>query len=86
MGYFSNGTEGMAYQEAYCERCVHWPKDPADGGCAVWLAHLMRNYDDCNDKRSVLHVLIPRSEDGLRNEQCKLFHERREPETDRLFI
>lgn len=23
MGYFSNGCEGMDYQEHYCSRCIH---------------------------------------------------------------
>jgi len=23
MGYFSNGTEGMAYEDEYCSKCVH---------------------------------------------------------------
>lgn len=88
MGYFSNGTEGMAYLEMYCERCVHW-KDVGDGrgvGCPVWDLHLQSNYKDCNDPKSALHVLIPRSADRLSNEQCVMFHERVEPEKNRLFI
>ena len=68
MGYFSNGTEGELYQEAYCDRCIH-----RHGGCAVWLAHMLRNYQDCNDDESVLHVLIPRSTDHLDNEECRMF-------------
>lgn len=51
MGYFSNGSEGMDYEARYCERCVH--QKPDEGGCAVWLAHMLHNYRDCNDEDSV---------------------------------
>lgn len=74
MGYFSTRTEGMDYEARYCDRCVH-QGDAETGGCAIWLAHMLHNYRDCNDKDSILHLLIPRSADGLDNEQCKLFHE-----------
>ena len=71
MGYFSNGTEGRDYEAKYCDRCVH-----QDTGCPVWLAHLLYNYKECtNDTHvSVLELLIPRSPDGLGNDQCKVFH------------
>lgn len=68
MGYFSNGTEGMLYEEEWCDRCTH------QEGCAVWMAHLIHNYDECNKKDSILHMLIPRKKDGLGNEQCRMFH------------
>ena len=71
MGYFSNGTEGMEYERQWCDRCLH-----QDGGCAVWEAHLLANYAECNKPDSPLHVLIPRSADGWRNEQCRMFIER----------
>jgi len=70
MGYFSNGTEGVDYQNNYCSRCVH----DVNSDCPIWLAHLIHNYDECNKDDSILHMLIPRSEDGLENEQCKLFY------------
>jgi hypothetical protein len=70
MGYFSNGTEGMDYESAYCARCVH--QKPDDGGCVVWLAHLLHNYDACNNTDSILHLLIPRDDEG-RNLQCAMF-------------
>lgn len=74
MGYFANGTEGAIYEAQYCERCVHY--GPEDGpGCMVWFAHLLHNYDECNNDDSILHLLIPRSADGLSNEQCKMFIE-----------
>ena len=73
MGYFSNGTEGMAYEEQFCERCIH--QGPQEGpGCPVWLLHLLHNYDECNKKDSFLHVLIPRAKSGVGNEQCSMFH------------
>lgn len=67
MGYFSNGTEGMFYQEEYCEKCVH----DINGDCPIWLAHILHNYSECNKPDSILHILIPR--EGGRNGQCKMF-------------
>lgn len=73
MGYFSNGCEGADYEEQYCSRCVHYRED--DSGCPVFLAHLLHNYDECNNENSILHLLIPRKKDGLGNEQCAMFYE-----------
>jgi hypothetical protein len=69
MGYFSNGTSGLIYEDQYCSRCVHGES------CAVWNAHMIHNYDECNNDNSVLHMLIPRTEDGLGNKECKMFYE-----------
>ena len=80
MGYFSNGTEGMEYEAQYCERCVH-QGGPEGPGCMVWLAHNLYNYKECNNKDSILHLLIPRSKDHLSNEQCKMFIEAPESNT-----
>jgi len=33
------------------------------------LAHLLHNYDECNNDKSILVLLIPRSENGLGNEE-----------------
>lgn len=74
MGYFSNGTEGIMYEDAYCMRCANWterPGDPVDG-CPVMDLHHFHNYDDCNNPESYLHVLIPRNKEG-RNLPCKMF-------------
>lgn len=68
MGYFSNGTEGMMYEEQYCMKCVHLKGD----GCPVLYAHELYNYNECNNKGSILHILIPRDDQGD-NEQCKMF-------------
>lgn len=103
MGYFSNGTEGEAYIEAYCDHCLHncngLPVRQADldqsgyqedgrgvsepnemRGCPVWFAHLMSNYEEANNPDSVLDLLIPRSKEGLGNEKCLMFVDRRQKE------
>jgi hypothetical protein len=67
MGYFSNGTEGDLYEEEYCSKCVHVD------GCAVWTAHMIHNYDECNKPESILHLLIPRSKGGSWNDKCAMF-------------
>jgi len=79
MAYFSNGTEGEMYAEQYCDRCIH-QNGSDDRGCAVWMAHLIHNYKECNNEDSILHILIPRSKDGLGNDQCLMFHENKPTE------
>jgi hypothetical protein len=78
MGYFSNGTEGMAYEAEYCDRCIHQDGKDGESGCAIWLAHMLHNYDECNKKESILHLLIPRG-DGKTcwNEECAMFVEKK---------
>ena len=42
MGYFSNGTEGISYQEHYCYNCVNFRNKegvPYTEGCAIWDLH-----------------------------------------------
>lgn len=72
MAYFPNGTSGMMYEEQYCDRCHHLPEKPEDGGCSVWLLHLLHNYEP--DKRPLLDVLIP-EKDG-HPVQCTMFVDR----------
>jgi hypothetical protein len=67
MAYFSNGSEGMDYEEEFCSKCLH------KNGCAVWTAHMLHNYKECNNEDSILHILIPRSEGDLANEKCAMF-------------
>lgn len=76
MGYFSNGSEGSEYEQRYCARCIHVDGKDGKSGCPVWLAHLLKNYEECDDKDSVLHLLIPRTPDGLGNAECTMFVER----------
>jgi len=73
MAYFANGTEGELYEDEYCSRCIH----DENGDCPILLLHLLYNYDECNKKDSFLHVLIPRAESGIGNEQCKMFIKKR---------
>ena len=71
MGYFPNGCAGEDYEARFCNRCVH--QDPEGEGCAVWLAHMLHNYNQANNDASILDELIPRTKDGLGNEKCKMF-------------
>ena len=78
MGYFSNGSEGMEYQARYCDRCVNMKQrvEEHDGeSCPVWDVHTLYNYDGLREKNlgSVLEMLIPRTADGLDNEECEMF-------------
>ena len=78
MGYFSNGTEGMDYEEKYCARCVH----DANHDCPVLLIHSLFNYDQLrpgNEKlREAMSALIPRRPDTF-NDQCRMFIENPKP-------
>jgi len=76
MGYFSNGTEGEMYQNRWCDNCIHNKED----NCRVWFAHQLYNYDECNNDKSILPLLIPRTKDGLDNEQCLMFVETQQGE------
>lgn len=73
MGCFSNSSEGMSYESAYCDQCVH---NFEEYGCPCLDAHHFWNYDECNNKDSILHKMIPRDEDG-ENQQC-IFYVKRE--------
>jgi hypothetical protein len=76
VGYFSNGTEGLMYEERYCSRCIHYG-DAEGPGCPVMNLHWLHNYDEANNDASMLHVLIPRTEEG-ENQQCAMFVEQPE--------
>ena len=70
MAYFSNGTEGLSYQEEYCFKC----RFDKDQKCPIWLLHLIHNYDECNKPDSFLHHLIPRRKaPNFGNEECFFF-------------
>ena len=75
MGYFPNGSSAYDFQSAMCSRCVH------DGACAVMEAHMLKNYDDCNNPNSILHILIPRNKrTGCSNgETCRMFFPGKSP-------
>lgn len=72
MGYFPNGTDAEIYKEAYCYQCVNWKDDGNGFGCAIMDIHFVSNYDECNNKNSILHILIPRDKDGS-NKECRMF-------------
>jgi hypothetical protein len=78
MGYFSNGTEGEMFEDAWCSRCVHSDisgdrEIGVDPPCPVWMAHTLYAYDLCNEEehpgKVILDMLIPSSlviaSDGL---------------------
>jgi len=74
MGYFSNGTEGMMYEERFCCNCIH---NKEDEQCPVWYIHEVFNYDavgkDADNKiKKILNTLIPRTADGF-NGECSMF-------------
>lgn len=75
MGYFSNGSDGNDYFEKWCVRCIH-DNEAKEVHCPIWNLHFLHNYDDCNNADSYLHVLIPRSKDGIGNERCTMFVDR----------
>ena len=56
MAYFSNGSEGMAYESRWCDRCVH--QHPVHS-CPCWDVHMLYNYEECNNPASILHKMIP---------------------------
>ena len=71
MGHFSNGTEGMDYQEKYCFSCINY-RDKEDGrgpGCAVWDAHLL--YVGQKEFQEILDLFIPQKE--IFNDECEMF-------------
>jgi hypothetical protein len=80
MAYFSNGTEGLMYEEKYCNNCVHF----TDAGgevyaCAVLELHYEFNYEQGGKTKlgkaikQVLETLIPTKKDGLFADECKMF-------------
>ena len=77
MGYFSNGSEGHDYEEQNCRGCVHhdkWNPTQERPPCPVWMIHQTYNADQWKDDKlaNALNMLIPRSEDGLGNEECNM--------------
>lgn len=73
MAYFPNGTAGEIWEDDHCNNCLHQFGPDNGSGCAVWLAHLLHNYDECNKENSILDIFIPRSKDGLGNGDCQMF-------------
>jgi hypothetical protein len=81
MGYFSNGSEGDAYQATYCRHCLHNDAAIDASGntvedCPVWALHMLRlhNYGQFKKKATedALAMFIPRAADGS-NAMCTMF-------------
>lgn len=72
MAYFSNGTEGIEYQEAFCFKCAHWNDDY---GCPVWFHHEFHQGD--RGWQTTLDRLIPRKK--IQNLTCSTYRERTYP-------
>ncbi len=66
MGYFSNGTDGMIYEDKYCGNCANQEK------CHILVLHHLHNYTKNYVKRMMLDEFIPRNEKG-ENLECKMF-------------
>jgi hypothetical protein len=75
MGYFSNGSEGMNYEEKYCEHCQNWRlrKGEMIAGCPVWDLHYRFNTEQLEEKnvKEILETLIPKA--GVWNDTCAMY-------------
>ena len=76
MGQFSNGTEGMRFEEEFCSRCLHIGDE--EHGCPVVIAHLLYDYQLSQQPehpgKIILDMLIPIDSEGW-NEACRMFAE-----------
>lgn len=77
MAYFPNMTAWEMWAPDNCFRCAHWPKDEDAPGCPVEMAHMLFNYDLCNEKdhpgKVILDMLIPPTKDGCGAQRCAMF-------------
>ena len=77
MGYFPNMTAWECWATDNCFKCGHWPKNDDAPMCPVETAHMLFNYELCNDTESpgarMLDMLIPRTKCDLGNEKCAMF-------------
>lgn len=76
MGHFSNGSEGMSYEERYCGNCANMET------CHILNLHAVHNYTKNYVKRMMLNEFIPVNEKG-ENLKCRMFLSKIElPEKD----
>jgi len=78
MAYFSNGSAGEGYQQAYCFKCRNYvdKKDGRGYGCAIWDLHLDYSYQLCNSKdiaKDMLDFLIPVNPKTHTPLECSMF-------------
>jgi hypothetical protein len=78
MGAFLTETEIGRYFGLFCAHCIHGGDRASTQECTVWDVHMTYPLREVDDPRSILHVLIPRDEQG-NNLQCRLFVPRPEP-------
>lgn len=74
MAYFSNGTEGMMYEERYCVRCENYrvsEHNPEVWTCPILEAHFTWNGEA--QYREVLDFLIPMRPGGIFADKCSMF-------------
>ena len=57
------------YEAEHCSQCLHATDE---AGCAVMMAHRLKNYDECNNEDSILHMLIPKDDKGF-PQICRMF-------------
>lgn len=80
MGYFPNMTSWEIWAADNCFKCDHWPQNDDAQPCPVETAHMLYNYDFCNDKdhpaKVMLDMLIPPDKSGLGCERCAMFRHR----------
>jgi len=74
MAHFSNGTEGLGYQEEWCFKCQH----DINLDCVIWLLHLMYVGDKDGDVLDMLNTLIPVKD--MEPQQCSMFIEKPDPD------
>lgn len=96
MAYFSNGTEGLMYQERYCFKgadgnyCINF-KDRGDGlglGCPVWDVHIFFNGNE--EYADICNHLIPqvrcwkKGYDLVQNGRCAYLDKKLDIDTDEV--
>lgn len=74
MAYFSNGTEGMDFENNVCGNCRHGESEDESHVCPVMHIHAMFNYEQWGNAKlnQVLEMLVPRDTDGF-SRKCEMF-------------
>jgi hypothetical protein len=74
MAYFSNGTEGIEWEQHWCTSCVNYRLvDSLNDGiryCPILEAHFLWNGK--KEMKELLDLLIPRNENG-RPSKCSMW-------------